>query len=459
LSSEESWRIFGPPSMILRWCCTVHKTAPYLSQIRSIISRGKKQAKVLTFDGVRADESLRRKRYERLSTEAKHIFQINAEVIRYWNSSEVFLYIFYRRLMLNEAYRYGISRVGCSICPFASDQAEYIISRKFPDLAAKYIAIIKEHVHMLGIKDKEKLQEYITQGKWKGRGGGEGVNTNGTRIDFISSKSELRVIITNPKENFFEWVKIIGSVFYKKQGNKFIGEIKCGNSIVSFELEKQENQKMVYNFKKVTDDAILINKIRRILYKSAYCSHCGTCEVECPTGALDIKSTVKIEESLCAHCGNCLTFTDRGCLTAKSVAMPEEGINKMEKKFSGFGRYLNFGIRKEWMIAFLNELENWFANNTLGPKQIESMKVWLKDAELLERKTNEITGLSRILQQIFRNNELLVWQIILVNLHYNSNLVKWYLTDIKFGEFLSTKELVSYILNQDSSCKERTISS
>lgn len=458
LSSEESWRKFGPPSMILRWCCTVHKTAPYLTQIKSI-SNGKKQVKVLTFDGVRSDESLRREGYKRLSEKAKHIYQINAEVIKYWNTTEVFLYIFQRRLLLNKAYRYGINRIGCSICPFASDQAEYIISREFPELAFKYVEIIKEHVSMLGIKDKEKSNEYIAQGKWKGRGGGEGVNTNGTRIDFISSESNLQVIISNPKENFFEWARTVGSLYYKKQDNRCTGEIKCGNSFVGFEFEKQEDKKIIFNFKNINSDAILLSKIRRVLYKSAYCIHCGACEVECPTGALDISPVVKIKENLCTHCGNCLNFTDRGCLTAKSVAMLDGGLKKMDKKFSGFGRYLNFGIRKEWMTAFLNALDDWFANNNLGSKQVESMIVWLKDAELLERKTKKITELSRNLQQIFISNELLVWQIVWVTLYYNSNLVKWYLTDIRFGDLFSTKELVLLILNQDSSCNERTISS
>lgn len=458
LSSEESWRKFGPPSRIHRWCCTVHKTAPYLTQIKSLLNE-QKQLKVLTFDGVRSDESLRREAYKRMSEKAKHIYQINAEVIKYWNATEVFLYIFQRRLLLNKAYRYGMNRIGCSICPFASDQAEYIISREFPEIASKYVEIIKEHVSILGIRDKEKTNEYIAQGRWKGRGGGEGVNTNGTRIDFFSSESNLRVIISNPKESFFEWARTVGSLYHKKQDNRCTGEIKCGNSFVGFEYEEQEDKKIIFNFKNINSNAILLSKIKRVLYKSAYCIHCGTCEVECPTGALDISIVVKIKENLCTHCGNCLNFTDRGCLTAKSVAMLDGGLKKMDKKFSGFGRYLNFGIRKEWINAFLSSLDDWFAHNNLGPKQVESMIVWLRDAELLERKTKKITELSRNLQQIFISNEFLVWQIVWVNLYYNSNVVKWYLTNIKLGDLFSTKELVLLILNQDSSCNERTISS
>lgn len=31
---EESWRLFGPPSRVLRWCCTVHKSVPQTLKIR-----------------------------------------------------------------------------------------------------------------------------------------------------------------------------------------------------------------------------------------------------------------------------------------------------------------------------------------------------------------------------------------------------------------------------------------
>ena len=151
------------------------------------------------------------------------------------------MYIFQRKLLLNKAYRFGINRVGCSICPFASEQAEYVIGKKFPVLSSKYIGIIKEHVNLLGIKDEEKVEKYIAQGKWKGRGrgGGEGVNTNGARLDFISLSSHFQAIMSNPNENFFEWAKTVGMLHYKNYDNKYIGEIRVGNILLGFELEEQ----------------------------------------------------------------------------------------------------------------------------------------------------------------------------------------------------------------------------
>mgnify|MGYP002577428723 CR=1 FL=1 len=45
-----------------------------------------------------------------------------------WNDSEVFLYMFSRGIELNPAYRMGLTRVGCGVCPFASDWSEYLIT-------------------------------------------------------------------------------------------------------------------------------------------------------------------------------------------------------------------------------------------------------------------------------------------------------------------------------------------
>lgn len=211
LSSEESWRRFGPPSRIHRWCCTVHKTAPYMTLINCMFN-GKRQPKILTFEGVRANESARREGYSRISKGKKHANQINAEVIRDWNSTEVFLYIsiFYRRLKINQAYRYGLSRVGCSICPFGSDWSEYILNMKYPKYVAKYMDIIKAYVTQLGITDASEIAKYISERQWEKRTGGIGVNTNGRRVEYFQDGSVLKAVLFNPNGNFLQWVKTTG---------------------------------------------------------------------------------------------------------------------------------------------------------------------------------------------------------------------------------------------------------
>lgn len=78
------------------------KTAPLYRSLK--VQGTNKQAKVLTFDGVRAEESARRGNYERMGKGVKHSTVVNAHPILYWNTSEIFLYLFSYALPINDAY-------------------------------------------------------------------------------------------------------------------------------------------------------------------------------------------------------------------------------------------------------------------------------------------------------------------------------------------------------------------
>lgn len=89
------WDKIGSPSDNIRWCCTIMKTAPIY---RSLKNDQGKQMHVLTFEGVRAEESAKRSTYERIGRGVKHETAINARPILYWNTVEIFLYLFARLL-------------------------------------------------------------------------------------------------------------------------------------------------------------------------------------------------------------------------------------------------------------------------------------------------------------------------------------------------------------------------
>ncbi|MDI6889416.1 MAG: phosphoadenosine phosphosulfate reductase family protein [Thermodesulfovibrionales bacterium] len=457
LPSEKTWRIFGPPSRIHRWCCTVHKTAPYMSLINCMFN-GKKQPKILTFEGVRAEESAKRESYTRISKGTKHTNQINAEVIRYWNSAEVFLYTFYRELKINEAYRYGLSRIGCGICPFGSEWSEYIINYKYSEVSSKYLGILKEYVDMI-VPEKNKALEYICEGAWKKKPGWGGINSNGTKIDFFSSDQRLEALISNPNENFIEWSRTIGEIYFKKEDDKKYGEIKVRDKIFDFEVIKNKDDKILVKIGKINNDIIFKNKIERILYKATYCIHCGTCEVECPTGALKVSPYVKIDTTLCNHCGNCLYHAEKGCFKAQADKMILGGGKNMANKSGGFTKYKTFGLRREWLFSFLTDPDKWFSTKNLGPIQAYAVIVWLRDADVLKTKENKITRLGHKLKTVFFKNERLSWEIIWINLSHNSSLIKWYISDVDFGNSYSTGELVQLGLNRGFSGSKNTISS
>jgi len=122
----EYWDKIGTPSDKHRWCCAVMKTAPLY---RAMQSDGVSH-KFLAFEGVRAEESVKRQNYERIGKGVKHNNVINARPILHWNATEIFLYLFSYNLPINEAYRVGKPRVGCLICPFSSPWDDMIVNNQ-----------------------------------------------------------------------------------------------------------------------------------------------------------------------------------------------------------------------------------------------------------------------------------------------------------------------------------------
>jgi phosphoadenosine phosphosulfate reductase len=88
----ENWRLFGPPSQALRWCCSVHKSTPAILALKERL--GKRSIKTLAFVGVRSEESQRRSGYEDIGDGMKSQSQVNAMPILTWSAHEIWLYIF-----------------------------------------------------------------------------------------------------------------------------------------------------------------------------------------------------------------------------------------------------------------------------------------------------------------------------------------------------------------------------
>ena len=102
LEPEESWKLFGPPSTVLRWCCSVHKAAPQTLKIREIL--GKKNFIGADFVGVRRHESVRRSEYEFENVGKKQRSQYSFNPILEWGAAEIWLYVFMHGLPINECF-------------------------------------------------------------------------------------------------------------------------------------------------------------------------------------------------------------------------------------------------------------------------------------------------------------------------------------------------------------------
>jgi len=436
----ELWEKFGLPSRIHRWCCTVAKTAPLYHDLKHFNGNGK-QPNVLVFEGVRSEESPARAKYDRkIGKNVKHAGVINASPIYFWNTTEVFLYLFKRKLPINYGYRFGLNRVGCSICPFSSEWSEYIVNKKYPDKIDPFLKSIRKQSVASGIRD---VDDYIKTGKWKTRAGGQSLENQNSRVDISEKGGNLKALITNPNEDILEWIKILGPISYQNNEVNYSGEIKFEEVVCKFSIEIDDNGKSIKAvFSNLYNYPSILGKVKRVLYKTTYCSHCLACEIECPTGALVVQPKVIVNSSKCIHCWKCIDFIDKGCMMAKSLNITEGG-SKMTNKQGSLNRYEGFGIKENWIDQFFQNINNYFEidNNLGGNPQIRAFTNWLKDSEIIGNNTTDITDIGIFLKKIYLDNPLKAWEILWINFSYNSLIIKWYVENVPFNSDYSKDDL------------------
>lgn len=127
-------------------------------------------------------------------------------------------------------------------------------------------------------------------------------------------------------------------------------------------------------------------------------------------------------------------------------------------KFIGMNRYTTFGLRESFLEHFFELGNNCWNSKELGNLQYASLKVWLKEAELIEvnpqtDKNGQITPLGKALQEIGVYNPL-TWAIIWTNLSYNSSLIKWYLLCVDPGEIYDRSDFI-VMMGDDYSERQR----
>jgi 3'-phosphoadenosine 5'-phosphosulfate sulfotransferase (PAPS reductase)/FAD synthetase/ferredoxin len=431
------WDKFGPPSRTQRWCCGVMKTAPLYRFLKEI-SEKKKQPNVLSFDGTRAEESVSRSQYPRIGYEVKHNNVISARPILDWNLVEIFLYIFIHKLPINPAYRSGVNRVGCVICPKASRRGDSLSKKLFSDTMKPFLDKVEDYVVKVGEKNIEK---YIKDGLWKLRAGGNNIETK-SYVNIIKNNSEFKAVIYCPQENLFTWLKVLGKINYTRESKNFSGEIKYKKQIFHFEGNENDDDSIVFKINNVTDGILFISHLRKVLNKTANCVHCEVCEVECPTGALSVVPMVTVNEKKCIHCFKCLDFNETGCKVASSIK--KTGDKKMVSQKTKISRYNIFGLRENWLSKYFDNPETFFENDNHGlnkEKQLPRLITWLRDAEILNNKDKQISVLGKLLQNKYAQSPNIVWEIIWTNLTINSDLCIWFASQIVFSKRFQKSEL------------------
>lgn len=448
------WDKIGTPSNTHRWCCSVMKTAPLYRMLK--LGNSNQQAKVLTFDGVRSEESVRRSKYGRVGKGVKHNNVINASPILYWTTTEIFLYLFHYKLPINNAYRQGMTRVGCLICPFSSDWNDMISRNNYPKYIEPFLSRIENKVKNSGVKD---INEYIKSGNWKRRAGGRDMSFP-SHMEIVSTKPNLEIKCISPQKDLITWLIAVGDYTIHSTEPNITGEINYKNNIFKFTISISNNEQIVI-FENTAFQPTLQGLLKRALYKATFCINCESCEVECPTGALYIMPEVKIDRKKCIHCHKCLLFHDFGCIVANSLNITGNNINNKNKSMKLIS-YNNFGLKEEWLDVFMSSPDTYFIENLHGLNikyQLPNFVKWLVQAEVIDNsKSKSITPLGKILYKIYQNNPRLVWEVIWINLTYNSPIAKWYKENVDWNFSFTQVDIQEMVKNDYPSNSPTTIS-
>jgi len=428
--AQESWDDLGPPSRVLRWCCTVLKSGPTLQLLRQLT--GTVEARVLIWDGCRAGEGARRSAYSAVSVGAKHITQTNVSPLLQWSAIEVFLYLFDRNILFNRGYRHGFARVGCAVCPLASNWWDSLAW----DTERARITPFTERLRALAVAkgvSNDQLDAYICGGGWRGRMGGQDLPAGGNRVILSDDAGTLVVQLRDPRGDWLDWATVLGDVSVEgpATGRLFLAthSISC-----HYHIEEHGRHQQIRIEGMTSADRFARRDLKAVFYKAAYCVGCEACVVECPTGALAVNGKPRIDKDRCVACGQCLTFVEKGCWAAKSLAVTESGAEMKLRT------YQHFGMRKSWLAEFLANPTTWWHSNSLGNRQFEAMRGWLADGGVLA--SNRLTPLGERLQKRGVDDPV-CWLALWTNLCERSTLISWYVRDLPWGAVYSREELVA----------------
>ena len=433
-SPEYTWRQFGPPATVTRWCCSVHKTAPQIIALREYT--GKHNFTGMAFIGVRGSESLSRSEYDYVSLGEKHKGQYSCNPILEWNSAELFCYIYANDLILNEAYKKGNRRAGCLVCPRAAERNEYMSRKCYPGAFDTYTNIIRE-LYKQQLPEQNILEDFIAKGGWKARKNGRDLSIS-IEYEEKSINTENVIEVHNPKVDWKVWIKTIGVLLNDDSPYKMLFQ----NEEFTFTINPIKDGYEVHYDKEYTKSKPLFIKLfKNVFRKSACCIGCRECEADCHNGCISMEKGKVIISEKCLHCAQCHKV-EKGCLVYKSLEMPKGGLLMAANK--SLNCYSHHAPKADWFRQYF-EYKNEFAQkHSLGSQMYSFFKRFLRDSKLLDE--GGFTTTAQVIDKLGLD-EPAAWGIMLTNLAYTPQ-INWFIKRLRMGEKYS-KEYTLSLLVQD----------
>ena len=421
-----TWREFGPPAQTMRWCCSVHKTAPQIILLREYTNNP--HFRGMAFTGIRGDESASRSEYEGISHGEKVRGQYSCHPILEWNSAELFSYIYERQLLINDAYKKGNSRAGCLVCPLATSKNMYFKEQAYSFSDEGYRTTTTFNNIILETTSKElsnpsAVKEFMDIGGWKARRSGKELSFAKSYTNESFEQGVLTIQVSRIETDWKQWIKTIGNVTFLENGNV---EVLCRDKLYHIEIAENTNglTATVVIGKNTQKDIYFMSELKTVFRKAAYCIGCRVCEANCPHGFISMKDGHVTIDDRCVKCKKCHDVF-HGCLVANSLRLP-----KGEKKMGSIDRYGNMGIELDWVRSYFKlKDEFWTSPHSLGTNMVKNLKSFLNDAEVTAK--SKFAPFGKVIDNIGIENSD-AWALILCNLTYTSEF-NWWVKNIDFS--------------------------
>lgn len=453
LKPENTWQIFGPPAVTIRWCCSVHKTTPQIMQLREVLQ--KPDFTGMAFTGVRGDESLSRSEYDAISYGGKHSGQYSCHPILEWNTAELFLYIYENGLTFNNAYKKGNTRAGCLVCPMSQGKHDYMKYKNYPDDTDLFINKI---ITTSGKNfSKENYDRFVEQGYWRTRKSGRELSFGHDKHVFEIVKGQNVITVQKKNEYWKEWAKTIGQVTSLGDGEFSIAYEGKSYAIRTISTQEGGEQFTFPNIENSKSDIKFLSLFKSVIIKSVYCVNCGYCAAECKSGCIDMENGVHISNQ-CKHCFSCHDIYSH-CLRYNSIK------NRIGAKvMTGLDRYYSFGIKENWLRVYFDyEGTSSFwksdGDGEVPNKKKDAFLNFVKDAGLVDEdkslKGKEYKYIkykpNKFAEKMFSLgvDDESMWAYLMCNLVYaeDSEEFRWFIKNIPFSE-TSTPESIKLRLDE-----------
>ena len=102
--------------------------------------------------------------------------------------------------------------------------------------------------------------------------------------------------------------------------------------------------------------------------------------------------------------------------------------------------------KRDWLVAFFEQQDDFFEDNTLGPNMFTHFKRFLRDAKLIDG--NKCTSFSKLISEIGWESDTAL-ALMLVNLAYENAQFEWYISQMDTGYFYESSVIKERLLSED----------